>query len=146
MPSELRRATFDDVAVVGDLLEEMHEENGLVAMDRIKVAHALLNAISQNRCLVVQNEKGRVIATAAYDVGPMWYSSAVVLKDLWIFVSRKYRDMKVARMLLDALKEDAAHLGITALVGVVSPVDTERKFTLFKRVFGKPLGMIWRIN
>lgn len=144
----VRLAKLQDVQRIGDLLEEMHKENGILPLAREKVAHHVLAAVMQSRCFVVEKdaEEPEVIGTAAFDIGPMWYSDEVCFQDLWIFVTRKERRLGVARLLLEALKREAERLQCPAMVAVVSPVDTERKTTLFKRIFGKPIGAVWRIN
>ncbi len=121
----------------------MHAENGLAPVDWVSVAAQLRAGIAAGLVFVTSDADG-LTGSIGLDVSRHWYGPAPFLTDKWTFVAPRARRTRAVFRLFDAAESKAAALGLPLLLGVMSPVDTERKLSLYRRRFKQVGGIFAR--
>jgi len=125
-------------------------ENALVKPDYNLLLGHIWSALNRDHGIVgVIGTPGEQLEGAVLlRVGPLWYSSELVLEEKAIFVHPEFRSAKGgrARKLAEWSKGAADRLGLPLAIGMLSNERTEGKVRLYERVFGKPAGVYFLYN
>lgn len=129
----IRYATRDDLTQIVAHLLNMYEEQGLLALDAVKLGRAAAETIDAGRCLVAEKD-GEVIGTIGFAVAEVWYSDEKFIGDMWVYVAPDHRNSTAAVRMLTALKADAKERGMALMVGAVGKkLDGARLFRNFDK-------------
>lgn len=143
---KLRIGTPDDMHEVMSLAIAAAKENGLVDANQVLLAKTVWPALNQDHGLVgcIQKKSGGEIeGMVVLQVGTLFYSDQPCLEEKVVFVKPEYRAAKGgrARKLCEFSKSAADKLGLPLIIGVFSSVETQAKISLYKRIFGEPVGL-----
>lgn len=136
----IRRAEVQDFWAVMGLLEAMHDENGIGTLDLDKVAAEVERLCDHGVVLIAETAEGVFAGTLALEPQEWWYSKNGFLGDRWFYVHPERRGGGFAARLIQAAHRVADYNGVPLVMGVLSPVEPERKTALFTRAGMKPLG------
>lgn len=139
----VRSAGPSDTPAVLELLEAMHAENGMAALNREKVRALVERLIGGDGLVLIAERGGTALGTVGLEPARWWYSDEWFLKDWWTFVAPEGRRTRAAVMLIRAADRTARRAGLPLLMGVLSPKEPERKMRLFGRLL-EPVGGMFR--
>lgn len=153
--SVVRKAIPQDKNQIMDLLALMHEENGMFAMDELKVEAMVDRTLHPDRIKPedwgfrgmagVIGSSSSLEALILLVIGSPWYTSDITLEDAANYVHpecRKSNHAKAligyAKMITDAVRQD--HPNFRMILGVVSNKRTAAKVRLYQRQLSEPVG------
>ena len=144
----IRPALEADLPDVYHLLVMGHSETKPLSLSQPKLVTALADVFERGLILVTE-QAGQVVGTAALVGDCPWYSDEIVLNGMWLFVHPQHRRSPHARMLLEAMRACATEARLPLYVEFMArPGEQARvagKRRLFERVFGEPTGMSFYI-
>ena len=144
--SAVRTAVPADEAGIMSLCRLLHEENGPFPLDEAKVSFMLRRAWAKDHVLVlVIGPVGAPVACLALHVGDVWYSSSVLLEEIFNFVHPDHRRSSHARTLIEAAKAVSDDMRLPLMIGVISNERTEAKVRLYRRLL-TPSGAFFLHN
>ena len=135
----VRSATENDLDSITHLLEHMHAENGLGAVNRQKALGVIADVFSNGIALIAEDD-GRPVGTVGAKVASWWYSDKQFLGDLWTFVLPEARKTTAAIRLISALRDAAKSLALPLVTGPVTPIEPEEKCRFYRRLGLRPIG------
>jgi len=137
---KIRLATKGDDEGVLKLLVAMHDENGMAPIDGTKVFMAIQAMRRDGWIYLAESSSGKLAGSLSLTMGEWWYSTEKFLGDRWLFVHPDYRKTPAACMLIRAAKDLSREVGVMLCLGVLSPVDPDRKSALYLRAGMVPVG------
>lgn len=149
MPSpidEVRVATWEDAPAIRALAREAHRENGLFTLDQEKVDAMMARLLNRDHGAIgvigvpVEAFAWVVLAPGA------WYTSQLVLSDALVFVHSAHRRQPHCIRLVGWMRRQARALGVKLMTGVVSPIDTEAKCRLYRRMRLGKVGELYLVG
>lgn len=136
--SEVNEEIFVEVFALTLLL---HEEAGILPLDREKAAESVYKTLSQGMSLIARSDEGKVIGTLGIIEQPIYYSTETMLWDKWIFVLPEWRNGDVGKSLLTAAK-DVAEAKEKILVIQINNPKRRRKPPLKMSLAAQQVGYI----
>ena len=119
MKPKTRLAEKSDLYRIGILLQEFHEEAGLVPMNPYHVEDTVRVLLDLGRVWVVEDERG-IIGMAGLSEGEFWYNRDEPLFETQ-FCYVKPGETRAGQMLLLALREFGNRVGAVVLVNRTNP-------------------------
>ena len=140
-----RLAVKTDVPVIFSLLEGMHGEfdEMLPPINPEKLYRAIEESV--NVCVIIAENKGKIVGSIGLYVMEWWFSDSKSLADNWTYVAPGSRRSKAATLMVRKAKEFSDRAGVPLMMGVFSPIQTDKKNTFYRRHF-KPMGEMFVYN
>ena len=135
----VRRATENDGDSIVRLLEAMHAENGLGAVNRQKALAVIADVLSNGIALIAE-DNGHPVGTVGAKVASWWYSDDEYVGDYWTFVVPEARKTSAAIRLISALRQTAKAMKLPLVTGPVTPIEPEEKCRFYRRLGLRPIG------
>ena len=140
-PGRVRIVGREDEEEVMTLCRDLHEENGIFALDEDKVRGMLRRAFDrEGGILGAIGPSGNIQGLIYMLVSTFWYSDDPHLEELFMYVVPEFRKSRNAIELMHFAKWCSQQSGFPLLIGVISNERTEGKVRLYQRQFDKPLG------
>lgn len=137
----VRSACPDDLPQLMDICRQLHAENGVANVDWRGVAAKMLQGIAQHQALIgVIGSVGQLEAAIFMQISSFWYSTDVMLEELFAYVLPSYRRSNNAKALLDFARDCSDRLDVPLLIGIISNHRTREKVRLYSRRMGAPSG------
>lgn len=144
----MRQAVSADMPRVLDLLYEAHDEIKPMVCSEPKVRGFVAQTFRHGLVLVIE-QGGLIVGTCAVVADSPWWSDEVGLDSVWLYVMPEHRRTPFATMMLRAMRDYAARVGLPIQAGFAAAPGHERRFNamrrLYERVFGHPVGMTFYI-
>ncbi len=147
MTLHVRYATPEDFMRLRELSAQLHEENGAVDVSWPLVDAQLMRGINRQRAFIgVIGTPECLEGMICVQFASMWYSSTVILEELFNFVAKPFRRQPHAKAMLDFARGAAASLDTPLLIGVISNHRTAAKIRMYERTFGPMSGAFFLHN
>lgn len=118
----------------------LHEENGLMRLNPVKVRETIRRALypdPERRMLalmgVIGEVGGELRGMCCMIVGQMWYSDDHHLEELFCFTHPNHRKAPYGRDLLQFMKKTSDQVGIPLLTGIISNERTAAKVRMYRK-------------
>ncbi len=137
----VRVAVPEDFAGIMTLCRQLYAENGAVNVDWPSVENTVMDGVNGHQsCLGVIGKPEQLEGMIYLRISRMWYSSDIILEELFNFVGAEFRRSHNAKALLEFAKTNADRLEVPLLIGVISNAKTAAKIRLYSRYLGAPAG------
>lgn len=144
----VRSAKPEDFQRIMVLCRQLYQENGATLVDWPAVEAMVMDGINGfGACLGVIGDP--VQGMIFLRISKMWYSSEMILEELFVYVDPEHRIRKGvnnAKALINFAKKCSDDFGIPLLIGVISNKQTEAKIKLYKRELGPYAGTFFLYN
>lgn len=126
-------AREEDLPALLDLLMLMGSENALMPMDVDKVVATVRDVL--NRGLIwLAWQDGSLVGTLAVSIETLWYSSAPLVEERWMYVMPQARNSVAFLRMLRLAQRVARDKQMPAVFSVVTRTDLARKAKAFRRL------------
>lgn len=123
------------------LCKSLHEENGVSNVDWPGVAAKIMQGLAQDQAMIgVIGEIGAIEAAIYLEISTFWYSTDIMLQELFAFVLPAYRRSDNAKALIEFGKGCTHRFSVPWLIGIISNQRTQAKIRLYSRRLGAPSG------
>jgi GNAT superfamily N-acetyltransferase len=131
----IRTAKFEEIENIYDFLRNLHHENGLAELNRLRAYEAIVSCLNPKSGVVGIISDGEKIKSC---IGlrinqSLWYADDWFLEELWNFVHPDYRRENFAKQMVEFAKNTAERLGIPLFMGIVTKKQLEPKLRLYQR-------------
>jgi N-acetylglutamate synthase-like GNAT family acetyltransferase len=143
----VRVATREDEPQLLELLQAMHAEGGLVALDVHRARDEFAKAFDRKGGIIgVIGEPGNIEAAIFLLIARHWYAADHHLEELFCFVRPDRRHSNHAKTLLTFAKDCAEKVGLPLLIGIMTNVRMSAKVRMYRRLLGPPAGAYFVFN
>ena len=144
-PERVRIADKSDEEELMAICRELHQENGLFAMNEDKVRDMLYRSFDRQGGIVgVIGAPGGIEGLICMIMSTFWYSNDPHWEELFSFVLPQYRRSTNAKDLIEFAKWCADGTGFPLVIGILSNERTESKVRLYQRQLDKPIGAFFK--
>lgn len=137
----IRYATLDDLDVLMDLAELMHQESprySRLSFNSDKVLALYVNLINTGIVLVVEKDQ-QIVGGLAGFVAPHWFSDDLVASEFGVFLLPDHRGgTAVVRLIKEFIRWSKDKGAKMIQIGVSTGVRTEETAALYKAIGLKP--------
>lgn len=143
----VRSAVPADFDAIMAMCRELYAENGAVNVDWPSVTDAIIDGVNgKQSCLGVIGEPCALEAMIYLRISRMWYSTEIILEELFCYVTGAHRRSNNAKALLQFARTSSDKLGVPLLIGIISNERTVEKVRLYSRHLGAPAGAFFLHN
>jgi GNAT superfamily N-acetyltransferase len=139
-------AERDDLPRVVALLRAMHEETQKLPLSEERMLAFVGQVFRAGAVVVSRDAQGRIMGTCGLLVDQPWFSTSVVVRDVWLFVAREARREGHARALLRWARMYARALGAPLMVEVQGGHRAAAKVRLYRTELGSVAGATWMVE
>ena len=140
---KVRVAGPEDENGIMHLARLVNKENGVFKMNEDKVRGLVRPSLYQQGgiCGVI-GEPDHIEGLVLLRISEYWYSDAMFLEEMCVYVHPEYRAAKGgrARKLVEFAKKVSEELELPLMIGILSNSRTDAKTRLYERQFGAPAG------
>lgn len=141
----VRSAKPEDFQRIMVLCRQLYQENGATLVDWPAVEAMVMDGINGfGACLGVIGDP--VQGMIFLRISKMWYSSEMILEELFVYVDPEYRQSNNASALVEFAKSCSHEFDIPLLIGIISNKQTKEKVRLYQRRLGAPAGAFFLYN
>ena len=136
-----RKATLDDVRPIRNLLLNWLKESPLnLGKPNTWKGDAYIHDIIYNHFVIVAEKNGKIIGTISLVLGDMWYTDKKFYRVNWLYVDNKKRNSRIAKKLLEYVKEYAKITRMPLILEITQGHDIDRKHQWLMRQNFEYLG------
>lgn len=147
----LRFATREDVPAVLALLRALHAETPHAPLSEARLAETVRQVLHRGAIWLTLAD-GVPVGTCGLIVEAPWFSDALWVRDVWLFVSPEHRRTPHARALIRCAKRYAAafpaplQMEVAGGPALGSAGRVAAKMRLYRRELGEPTGATWVVQ
>lgn len=134
---------------VAELLRAMHAETQSAALVERRMLEFLAGVHRVGAVLVSRDGAGRIVATCGLMPDAPWFSDDLIVRDVWLFVSRDARRAAHCRALIRMARRYAQALCVPLVIEIAGGARASRtaaKVRLFGLELGRPTGATWMVG
>lgn len=136
-----RKATLEDVRPIRNLLLNWLKESPFnLGKPNTGKGDEYIYDIIYNHFVIVAEKEGKIIGTISLVLGDMWYTDKKFYRVDWFYVDNKKRNSRIAKKLLEYVKEYAKITRMPLILQITQGHDIDRKHQWLMRQNFEYLG------